>query len=397
MQNFRKITESLIYIGGNERKAFNFENIYPVDKGSSFNSYLLLDEKTVLLDTVDKSAEKDFVENLKGALAGKKLDYLIVNHMEPDHCATIPTIIGLYPDVTVVGNTKTFGMIKQFFGLDLSDRQVIVKDGDTLNIGKRTLAFVLAPMVHWPEAMVTYDTLDKTLFSADAFGTFGALDGGIYADEMDFEVDFISEARRYYTNIVGKFGPAVGTLLKKASALEIERICPLHGPIWRKDFGKIIEKYQKWASYTPEENGVVIAYGSIYGNTEQAAEILASKLSEKGVKNIKLFDVSSTHFSYILSECFKYDKIIIACPTYNMEIFPYMELLLKEISAHHLENRKFGFIENGSWAPVMAKKAREILEGVKNSTFFDTVVTVRSAVNDDNMEALEMLADEIAG
>ena len=396
MTTYRKITEELIALGGNERRAFDFENLYPVEKGISYNSYLILDEKTVLLDTVDKEVSEAFVENLIKALDGRKLDYLVINHMEPDHCATIPQVTRIYPEVQVVGNAKTFAMIKQFYNLDLSDRAIVVKDKATLEIGKRTLQFIFAPFVHWPEVMVTYVEYDKTLFSADAFGTFGALNGELYADEIDFERDYIDEARRYYTNIVGKYGSFVNTLLKKAGTLEIERICPLHGPIFRKDLGKILEKYSKWATYEAEESGVVIPYGSIYGNTEAAADYFATKLNEKGVKNVRLFDVSSTHFSYILSECFKYDKIVFFVPTYNAEIFPYMDLLLKELHIHNLQNRRFGIVENGTWAPTALKQTRAILEGMKCCPIYENTVTIKSAMSEENKLQLEALAEEIA-
>ena len=396
MTTFRKIDDELISLGGNERRAFNFENLYPVENGISYNSYLLLDEKTVLLDTVDREVSEVFMENLIAALDGRTLDYLVINHMEPDHCATIPQVTRAYPEVKVVGNAKTFMMIKQFYDLDLSDRAIVVKDMDTLEIGKRTLTFIFAPFVHWPEVMVTYVPQDKTLFSADAFGTFGALCGELYADELDFEKDYLDEARRYYTNIVGKYGTNVNNLLKKAATIDIERICPLHGPIFRKDIGRIIDKYSKWATYQPEESGVVIPYGSIYGNTEAAADYFATKLNEMGVKNIKLFDVSSTHFSYILSECFKYDKAVFFVPTYNLEIFPYMDLLLKELEIHNLQNRKFGIVENGTWAPTALKQTRAILEKIKNTTIFETTVTIKSAMSEENKLQLDKLAEEVA-
>ena len=396
MTTYRKITDELIAIGGNERRAFDFENLYPVPSGISYNSYLLLDEKTVLLDTVDKEVSEAFVENLVDALAGRTLDYLIINHMEPDHCATIPQVTRLYPNLQVVGNAKTLAMIKQFYGLDLSEKAIVVKDKDTLSIGKRTLQFIFAPFVHWPEVMVTYDAYDKTLFSADAFGTFGALNGELFADELDFEKEYINEARRYYANIVGKYGNFVNTLLKKASTLQIERICPLHGPIFRKDLSKILDKYTKWATYEAEESGVVIPYGSIYGNTEAAADYFATKLNEEGVKNIKLFDVSSTHFSYVLSECFKYDKIVFFVPTYNAEIFPYMELLLRELQIHNLQNKKFGIVENGTWAPTTLKQTKAILETMKKCCLYETTVSIKSAMSPENKVQLAALAKEIA-
>ena len=326
MESIRKITEDLYFVGANDRRIALFENIYPVENGVSYNSYLLMDEKTVLLDTVDKNASSEFLTNVKAVLKERNLDYIVVNHMEPDHCAMIEEIVDRYPDVKVVANQKTVNMIKQFFNFDIDSRVVLVKENDTLNTGKHTLAFVMAPMVHWPEVMVTYDTEDKILFSADAFGTFGAIDGNLYTDEVNYERDWLDENRRYFTNIVGKYGPQVQAVLKKASALDIEMICPLHGHIWRdkKDIAFILDKYNLWSTYTPEEKSVVIAYASIYGHTETAANILANTLADKGAKHIRVYDVSKTDPSYIISDAFKYSTLVFASITYNNEIFPKM-------------------------------------------------------------------------
>ncbi len=396
MQCARKITEDMYWVGGNDRRIALFENVYPVPEGMSYNSYVVLDEKTVLLDTVDKAVSGIFFENLTYVLNGRPLDYLIVNHMEPDHCASIAETVMLYPDVKIVGNAKTIAMIKQFFDFDIDSRAITVKEGDTLNTGKHTFNFVLAPMVHWPEAMVTYDAADKILYSADAFGTFGAINGNIFADEVNFETEKLSEARRYYTNIVGKYGAPVQTLLKKASALEIKMICPLHGLIWRENISWFIDKYNTWSSYAPEEKAVVIAYATIYGGTENAAEILASALAENGVKNIRMYDVSVTHPSVVLSECFRASHIVFASPTYNAGIFCNMETVITELKAHAFQNRTAAVIENGSWALSSGKLIRAALEEMKNITIIGENISVKSAVKEEQRAQLEALAKQIA-
>lgn len=397
MYNVKKIKEDLYWIGANDRKIALFESAYPVPTGVSYNSYLLLDEKNVLLDTVDKSVSHQFFENIEHVLNGKKLDYMVINHMEPDHCAEIQSIVNKYPEVKIVCNAKIQQMIGQFFDINISeDKWQIVKEGDTLNTGKHNLTFVFAPMVHWPEVMVTYDTTDKVLFSADAFGSFGAIDGNIFADEVDFEHRYMDEARRYYTNIVGKYGPQVQSLLKKASGIEIDMICPLHGYVWRKDLGKFIEKYQKWSTYEPEVQSVLIAYSSIYGGTQNAAEILAGKLAEQGVKDIKMYDVSTVHQSYVVSDAFKYSHIVFATTTYNMGIFVSMENLLNDITAHNLQNRKVAVIHNGSWAPVCGNLIIDIISKWKNTEVIGNNVQLKSSVKKSNIEELEELAKEIA-
>ena len=329
MYNIRKITSDLTWIGASDNRLALFENVYPIPTGVSYNSYLLSDEKTVLFDTVDSSVRRQFFENLKYALNGRALDFVIVQHMEPDHCAELADLLRIYPQAKIVCNMQTKKMIGQFFELNLADEQfMLIKEGDTLDTGKHILNFVSPPMVHWPEVVMTYDSTDKILFSADAFGTFGMLNGNIFADEVDFERDYLDEARRYYTNIVGKYGPQVQAVLKKASALDIKTICPLHGFIWRYNLGYFIGKYAKWAAYEPEDKAVVIANGSIYGNTYDAVAVLATKLAEMGVKNIKMHDVSKTHASYIISEAFRVSTIVLAAPTYNGGIFVNMENLL---------------------------------------------------------------------
>ena len=395
MHNIRKITEDLIYIGANDRRISRFENQHPVPNGMSYNSYLLLDEKTVLLDTVDKAVGDLFLENLHAALKGRALDYMIIQHMEPDHCALIPRIIELYPQVTVVGSQKTFGMIQQFFGLDLAERAMVMKEGDTLQTGAHTLRFLMAPMVHWPEVMVTYDETSKWLFSADAFGAFGAINGNLYADEYDVDFDLMPEVRRYYTNIVGKYGRQVLALLEKIAKLDIQMILSLHGPILRQDMHYYIDKYSKWASYTPEEKGIVIAYGSIYGNTEKVAELLAAKLADRGEKNIVVYDLSAWHFSYILSDCFRFDRLVFASSTYNMEIFPPMENLLLELKGHNMQNRAVAVIENGTWAPQSGKKMRQLLAEMKDMRVLESEITIKSAMTPADDKALDALVELI--
>lgn len=396
MHCVKKVTDDLYWIGGSDRRLALFENVYPIPRGVSYNSYVLLDEKTVLLDTVDASISGLFFENLEYVLNGRTLDYLIVNHMEPDHCAVIGDVVRRYPDVKLVCNAKTVPMLKQFFNFPVEDRTVIVKEMDTLCTGKHTFAFVMAPMVHWPEAMVSYDTVDKILFSADGFGTFGAINGNLFADEVNFERDWLDDARRYFINIVGKYGVQVQNLLKKAATLEIKMICPLHGPVWRENLGWFIEKYDIWSSYKPEDQAVMIAYASIYGNTENAAEILASKLADKGVKNIAMYDVSVTDSSVIVSESFRCSHLVFAAPSYNGGIFTKMETVLSELKAHSLQNRTVAIMENGTWAPVAGRQMREIFAGMKNIELLEEGVTIRSAVKEAQEASLEALAEKIA-
>lgn len=389
----KKITEDMYWIGASDRRLELFENVYPIPKGVSYNSYVILDEKNVLLDTVDHSVCSQFLENLEHVLDGRTLDYIIVNHMEPDHCASLAEVVIRYPEVKFVGNAKTFTMMKQFFDFDVDNRAVVIKEGDTISTGKHTLAFAMIPMVHWPEAMVTYDAYDKVLYSADAFGTFGALNGNIFADELNFEAEWLEEARRYLTNIVGKYGAQVQSALKKAAALDIEMICPLHGPVWRENLGWFIDKYQKWSTYTPEDHAVLIVYASIYGNTESAVNVLAGKISDAGEKNIAMYDVSKTDPSYILAEAFRCDRIVFACPTYNAGLFPKMETLLSELKAHNFQNRKVAVIENGTWAISAGKQMKEILSSMKNMEIYDNTLTVKSSLKRDQMEELDGIVE----
>lgn len=396
MQNTRKITDDLYYVGASDRKLALFENIYPIPRGVSYNSYLLLDEKTVLLDTTDAAVSEQFHENVAGALGGRNLDYLVINHMEPDHCALIQDIAMRHPEVMVVTTAKAAAMIRQFFTFDIDNRLMTVGEGDTLCTGRHTLSFVLAPMVHWPEVMFTYDTLDKTLFSADAFGTFGALNGNIYADEVNFDRDWLDDARRYFLNIVGKYGIQVQNALKKAATIDINMICPLHGPIWRKDIAYFVEKHDIWSSYTPEEQGVLIVYGSIYGHTAAAAEKIASLLAERGVKGIAVYDASHTHVSQLISEAFRYSHIVLAAATYNCDIFTPVENLLTDLKAHNWQNRTVSLIENGSWGPMAGKQMKSLLEQMKNITIVGDTITIKSALKDEQLPELERLADTIA-
>lgn len=394
MQNIRQINPDLYYVGASDRRLALFENVYPVPRGVSYNSYLLLDEKTVLLDTADAAVAEQFFENVEAALAGRQLDYLVVNHMEPDHCALIDDLLLRHPEVTVVTNAKAAQMIEQFFGQKPA-QLLTVKEGDQLATGRHTLTFVMAPMVHWPEAMVTYDMLDKVLFSADAFGTFGALNGNIYADEVNFDRDWLDEARRYYINIVGKYGMQVQALLKKAAAIDIQMICPLHGPVWRENLGYFIDKYVTWSSYQPEEHGVVVIYGSIYGHTAAAAEKMAAALAERGIKGIAMYDASHTDVSLLLSECFRFSHIVLASSTYNAGIFTPMENLLHDLKAHSWQNRTVAIIENGTWAAQSGKAMRTLLEEMKDITILGEDLSLKSAMKESQMEDLNFIADLI--
>lgn len=391
----RKLTDSLYWVGANDRRIALFENVYPVPRGVSYNSYLLLDEKTALFDTIDQAFTHQLLENAASVLDGRSLDYLIVNHMEPDHCASIADILFRYPGVKIVCTAKAANMMKQFFEFDVDQYVIPVKEGDTLSLGAHTLTFVMAPMVHWPEVMVTYETTEKILFSADAFGSFGAIDGNIFADETDYKNQWLPEARRYYCNIVGKYGPQVQALLKKASGLEISMICPLHSLVWRKDLDWLLEKYSRWSSYEPEEKTVLIAYASVYGHTEQAADAIAAKLAERGVPNIAVYDVSKTHPSYILADAFRCSALVFASITYNNGIFCNMETLLHQIAAHNLQNRTVAFLENGSWAPVSVKHMTDTFASLKNMKVLEDSLTIRSSLKNCQGDCLEALVDSI--
>ncbi len=395
MHTTRKITDDLTFVGASDRKLSLFEAVYPVPAGVSYNSYVLTDDKTVLFDTADMSVAAQFFDNIAFALDGRKLDYVIVQHMEPDHSATLGILLEKYPEVKVVTSAKALAMIGQFFSPLPADRVKTVKEGDTLDTGKHKLSFIAAPMVHWPEVIMTYDSTDKILFTADAFGTFGAPDGAVFADEVNFERDYMDEARRYYCNIVGKYGNQVQAVLKKAAAAEIRMLCPLHGFVWRRELDTMITKYDLWSRYEPEEKGVLIAYTSVYGNTQSAAELCAAKLRDKGIP-VKMLDASMTHTSYGVAEAFRYSHIIFATTTYNNGIFIKMEELLNDLVAHNFSNRTVGIIENGSWAPAAGKLIRELLGKCKGLTVLDEQVTIKSAMKPDDEPKMDALTERIA-
>ena len=394
----RNVTEDLYWVGANDHRLHLFENIHPIPKGVSYNAYLLLDEETVLFDTVDWSACRQLLENLEHLLQGRELDWLVINHMEPDHGASVEEILLRYPNVKVISTEKSFMFMRQF-GFHVDSHQCVeVKEGDTHTFGKHTVTFVAAPMVHWPEAMVTFDVTDGVLFSADAFGSFIALDGKLFADEVDFDRDWIDEARRYLTNIVGKYGPHIQLLLKKAGGIvdQIKYICPLHGPVWRDNFGYFLDKYDKWSRYEPEEKGVLIAYASMYGNTEAAAQALAAKLCEKGCTKVAVYDVSNTHVSYLISEAFKYSHIVLASVTYNLGIYPVMKSFLEDMRALNLQNRTFALMENGSWACKSGDLMEKFInEDMKNMTVLNQRLSMASALGDDKAVELDALADAL--
>lgn len=381
------ISESIKYIGVDDRETDLFEGQYIIPNGVSYNSYVIFDEKIAVMDTVDKIATDKWVENLEKALNGKAPDYLVISHMEPDHASNVKLFAEKYPNAKLVGNAKTFAYMPQFFNLNVDDRKVVVKEGDTLELGQHTLTFIMAPMVHWPEVMVAYDSKDKVLFSADGFGKFGALD----ADE-----DWTCEARRYYFNIVGKYGAQVQALLKKTASLDIQTICPLHGPILNESLSYYIDKYDIWSSYRPEDKGVMIAYGSMHGNTKQAALELKALLEERGVQKVAVADLTRDDMAEAIEDAFRYDRLVVACPTYDGALFPAVEDFLYHLKIKNYQSRRVALIENGTWAPMAGKKMKEYFEGMKNITLCDTVVTVKSTLNETSAEQLKALADELA-
>lgn len=381
------ISESIKYIGVDDRETDLFEGQYIIPNGVSYNSYVIFDEKIAVMDTVDKIATDKWVENLEKALNGKAPDYLVISHMEPDHASNVKLFAEKYPNAKLVGNAKTFAYMPQFFNLNADDRKVVVKEGDTLELGQHTLTFIMAPMVHWPEVMVAYDSKDKVLFSADGFGKFGALD----ADE-----DWTCEARRYYFNIVGKYGAQVQALLKKTASLDIQTICPLHGPILNENLSYYIDKYDIWSSFRPEDKGVMIAYGSMHGNTKQAALELKALLEERGVQKVAVADLTRDDMAEAIEDAFRYDRLVVACPTYDGALFPAVEDFLYHLKIKNYQSRRVALIENGTWAPMAGKKMKEYFEGMKNITLCDTVVTVKSTLNETSAEQLKALADELA-
>lgn len=394
MYTVRKVTDDLYYVGGDDRRLALFENIFPID-GVSYNSYLLMDEKTVLIDSIDWAVTREYMVNIARVLNGRDLDYYIINHMEPDHCSAIELILNTYPNVTIIASEKAVMFMRQF-GYHVDDRYIEVKEGDTMNFGKHTYTFVEAPMVHWPEVLMTYDTTDKILFSADAFGSFKSNDGRLFADEVDWDRDWLDEGRRYYTNIVGKYGTFVQAALKKAATLDINYICPTHGLVWRKDFGYILDKYDKWSSYEPEEEGVLIAYASMYGNTEFAAQALASKLCERGMTNISLRDVSNTDVSYLIADAFKYSNIVLASVTYNLGIYPKMKDFIHDMAALNIQNRAVSLMDNGSWAPTAADKMEEFLDNeMKLIDVLPEQVNIVSSLKSSKEPDMDALVDGI--
>ena len=381
-----KITDTIRYAGVNDHQIDLFEGQYKVPNGMAYNSYVILDEKIEVMDTVDANFTHEWLDNLDRILEGRKPDYLIVQHMEPDHAANVASFLKVYPETTVVANAKTFTMIQNFFGLDLEGQKLEVTNGGTLNLGNHNLTFVFAPMVHWPEVMVTYDSTDKVLFSADGFGKFGAL---------DVEEDWDDEARRYFIGIVGKYGPQVQKLLKVAAGLDIQIICPLHGPVLTENLGHYIGLYDTWSSYTPETEGIVIAYTSVYGHTKAAVELLADKLRSKGCPKVVVYDLARDDMSQALSDAFRYSKLVLATTTYNASIYPFMHDYITRLTEHNFQNRTVGIIENGSWAPLAAKVMKEMLSGCKKINWLDTTVKVLSAVNQENKDQLEAMANEL--
>ncbi len=381
-----KVTDSVLYVGCDDLDIDLFESQYHVPNGVSYNSYVILDEKIAIMDTVDPRRTEEWLEKVEKALGGRLPDYLVVQHMEPDHAGSIQKICTKYPQMQIVSNAKVFGMMPQFFDLDLTGRTITVKEGDTLSLGSHTLTFVMAPMVHWPEVMVTYEASEKILFSADGFGKFGAL---------SVEEDWTDEARRYFINIVGKYGAQVQNLLKKAATLDIAMICPLHGPVLKEDLGYYIGKYLTWSSYEPEEDGIVIACASIHGNTKRAMLKFAEILKEKGAENVKFFDLSRDDMAEAIAEAYQYSKLVVACPTYDGVLFPCMEDFLYHLKIKNFQNRKAAIVENGSWAPMSGKLMKAYLEGMKNITLVEPTVTIKSTMSEKNLEELNALADAL--
>lgn len=396
MHNILEISPSIYWIGGSDRRLALFENMFPLPNGVAYNSYIIIDEKTAVLDTVDASISARYLENIKQVLGDRKLDYLIINHMEPDHCANIEEIARRYPEIKIVGNQKTFQFMRQYYSTDLSANYYEVKDGQELSLGKHSLKFFTAPMVHWPEVMFSYEASKGILFSADAFGSFGAFAGNIFADEVEYDNAFLDEARRYYTNIVGRYGSQVQAVFKKLAELEINMICSLHGLIWRKDsINFIMEKYDLWSRYLPEKKGVVLAYASMYGNTENVVECLAAKLAERGVKDMRMYDISKTHASYVIADVFKYSNVVFASPTYNMNLYFMMDSLLKELSVLGIKNRKVTLIGNHTWASAAIKNMTEMINSMKEMELVGTPLDITSSLKPEQEAELDAIADAI--
>ena len=398
MLNNRKITDDLYFVGGNDKRLELFENMFPIPDGVSYNSYLLMDEKTVLVDSVDWSIAREYIQSIENILDGRSLDYMLIHHMEPDHCGAIEEICIRWPDIRIISSEQGFQFMRQM-GYHIPENQlIIVEEGDTISFGKHTLAFIEAPMVHWPEVIMSLDVTDGVLFSADGFGSFKSMDGKLFADEVDWERDWLDEARRYLTNIVGKYGPFVQDVLKKAAPLlpQVKYICPLHGLVWRDNFGFILDKYDKWSRYEPEEEGVLIVYASMYGNTERAAQDFANSLVERGVKKVEVYDVSKTDISYLIAKTFQYSHLVIASVTYNLGIYPKMKNFLHDLEALNVQNRTVGIIENGTWACTVGDKIENYID--ENLKLFDVLperVTINTSLNEANENDMEALADSI--
>lgn len=391
----RKVSDNIHWVGGSDRRLALFENIFPISRGVSYNSYVITDEKTAVIDTADSSISEQFIENVMHVLNGRELDYIVINHMEPDHCANIMNLVLRFPNAKLVGNAKTFVFLNQFYCCELEGKTITVKEGDALELGEHTLRFYMTPMVHWPEVMVAYEEKENILFSADAFGSFGALNGNIFNDEINFDCDWLDDARRYYSNIVGKYGLQVKAAIGKLSALNIKMICPLHGPIWRSNLEYLLDKYQHWSEYRPEDKSVVIIYASMYGNTENAANVLAAKLADEGVKNIAVYDISNTHISTLISEIFRSSHIVLAAPTYNGAIYPIMYNLLHDMQQLNVQNRTVGIIDNGTWAVTAGKQMRDMLAQMKNMNVLEPTVSVKSSLKEETMIQLEGLKQAI--
>lgn len=397
MNCIQNITPHIYWAGGSDRRLALFENMFPLENGVTYNAYVILDEKTALIDTVDEAVRRQFTENLLAALDGRTLDYLVVNHMEPDHCAHIEEICRIWPGVQIVGNAKTFQMIRQFYNMDLAGRTLEVKEGTTLSLGQHNLRFYMAPMVHWPEVMFTYETTENILFSADAFGTFGGFTGNLFSDEADYQTLYMDESRRYYTNIVGKYGPQVLAVLNKLAGQHISLICPLHGPVLRgRDISILMEKYRLWASYCPEKSGVMLAYASMYGNTEAVVNHLAGLLSQKGVCDLRIYDVSKTHYSVLIADAFQYSHLVLASPTYNMQIYQGMEAFVNDMASLNLQNRGVAIIGNGSWSPAAHTLLQKKVEGMKNMHLVASPFLIRSAMRPEQEAELEDIAEKLA-
>lgn len=396
MNSTYELLPNIYWVGGNDRRIERFENMFPLTNGVAYNSYMILDEKTALLDTVDSAISAEYMENITHVLNGRGLDYLIINHMEPDHCANIEEILRRYPGVCVIGNAKTLKFFNQYYSMDMSDNFQEIKEGQEISLGAHTLRFYMAPMVHWPEVMVTYEVSQGILFSADAFGAFGAMAGNIFADELDYDSYYLDEARRYYTNIVGRFGNQVQALFKKLEGIDINMICSLHGHIWKGNMiPYILEKYDKWSKYLPEKKGVVLAFASMYGNTENTVNALATKLAERGVKDMRMYDVSKTHPSYIISDIFKYSNVVFASPTYNLQLYFPMDALIRELSVLNISNRKVSLIGNHTWASAALKHMTELVNNMKNMEIVGRSIDIKSSLREDREPELDALADAI--